>query len=316
MRRLLSAQGGFSMIEVMVAMALTTIVMGISMTAFTSLWDEHKTTTQHNEALDEARTASDRLARDLRNLASPTALRNLQANRPQAVELAEPFQMVFRTVDEQPLPVGSQNTANLMRVRYCVDRSVPTKATLYQQTQRWTTAAPPAIPSTGACPGTGWPQSKQVTTNLVNAIDPANQRAVFYYDAPTTEQITQLRTELFVDATPLERPAETKLVTGVFLRNQNQFPTAAFTVTMLNATTRTVRLDGSASTDPEGQSLRYCWYLNPPATLPDCTATPAPASLMGEGIVFSTNLPAGSNTIVLQVEDQAGLRDEEVITYP
>lgn len=316
MRRSPRAEGGFTLIEVMVSMALTTVLLGISVGVFTSMWDEHRTTTLQNEAIDQARISTDRLARELRNLASPSALRNLEANRPRAVELAQGSQIVFRTVDEKPLPTGTQNTANVMRVRYCLDATDPKRGKLFVQTQRWTSQTSPAIPQTLACPGTGWQTSRQVAANLVNNINPSAPRPVFFYDSADTAQITQLRTELFVDSTPEKRPVETKLVSGVFLRNQNQYPSALFTVTMLNATTRTVRLDGSASSDPEGQALRYCWYLNPPTPVPDCRAVPKPASLIGEGVVFSTNLPAGSNRIVLRAEDQAGLFDDEVITYP
>ena len=310
------AQHGFTIIEVMVAMALTTMVLGISVGVFTSMWDEHRTTTLHNEAQDAVRMTTDRLARNLRNLASPTALRNVRENRPRAVELAEPYQFVFRTVDEKPLPTGSENTANLMRMRYCLDVTSRDNQRLYMQTQRWTSATPPAVPDTTSCPGTGWATSQQVAANIVNARDPAVPRPLFSYNSTNVEQITQVHTDVFVDPTPGVRPAEARVVSGVYLRNQNQFPVAGFVITTIDPVNRLVRFDGSASVDPEGQSLRYCWYLDPPASVPDCSQTPAHSSFLGEGVVFSYTMPAGTHNVVLRVEDQAGLRDDEVVRYP
>src|SRR5205823_887029 len=66
------------------------------------------------DAEDRARQAEEAIARDLRNLASPTP------SQPQAVDRAGGRDLVFKTVD----PVGpnaGQNTANVERVRYCLD---------------------------------------------------------------------------------------------------------------------------------------------------------------------------------------------------
>ena len=48
-------------------------------------------------------------------------------------------------------------------------------------------------------------------------------------------------------------------MSSIFLRNQNEAPVADFTATA--AGTRTVILNGSASTDPEGRTLAYDWFL-------------------------------------------------------
>jgi hypothetical protein len=91
----------------------------------------------------------------------------------------------------------------------------------------------------------------------------------------------------------------------VTLRNQNRAPTAGMTVTVTGV--RHVILNGSGSEDPEGMALTYQWYLDPPASLPDCTTTPTPTSCAGTGVVFETDLTAGPHHIVLLVRDPAGL---------
>lgn len=326
-------ESGVTLIELLVSMSLSLFILGATLTAFESLQDEHRTTAEHNDAADVARTSIDRLARDLRNLASPTALRNARENRPRAVELAEADDLVFRIVDETAPPAGTQNAANVMRVRYCLDTSNTGNQVLWSMTQRWTTATPPpTFPDTSACPGGGWAEQRRLSTNLVN-VRPGVSRPVFTYDSTQVEQIARVRAELFVDPTPTRRPTEARLATGVILRNQNRFPEAVFTQTIVRSElapdgTRltVINLDASASTDNEGQPLRYCWFVDPPVPTPDCPPPPPsdgstppapPASFIGEGVVLSHRMRPGAHRIVLQVEDPAGLRDEaeETRTY-
>ena len=78
---------------------------------------------------------------------------------------------------------------------------------------------------------------------------------------------------------------------GVFLRNQNRRPVAAFSA---SATAQGIVLNGSASSDPEGEPLTYVWY--------DGTTK------IGEGITFTYPVAAGSShTIQLKVYDPAVL---------
>jgi hypothetical protein len=91
-------------------------------------------------------------------------------------------------------------------------------------------------------------------------------------------------------------PKETTLSTGVFLRNQNRRPTAGFSAT---PSTKGIVLNGSESSDPEGDTLSYAWY-DGAATQPS-----------GTGITFT--LPAVRNSthvIKLVVSDPAGLTAE------
>ena len=92
------------------------------------------------------------------------------------------------------------------------------------------------------------------------------------------------------------------------IRNQNRVPTAQADIELTSTVSHTAVLNGSASEDPEGMPLTYQWYIDPPATLPDCAATPKPASCGPEGVVVDVQLPTvGPHTIVLLVKDPAGL---------
>lgn len=306
MRRL-RAEEGLTLIELLMASTVMLIVLGATLTVFDALQDDHVRVQQHNEAQDEARRGTDRLARDLRNLASPTVLNDVTAAQPNAVDVAEPYDFVFKAVAETK-PAGSANAANVRRVRYCLDARDPGRGRVWMQFQTWLTASAPPVPSRTACPGTGWTGESVVASSLVNRIGGAD-RPVFSYNTTAVREITRVRTRLIVDPTPGAGPVESRLSTGVLLRNQNQFPVASMVVTR-TGTAGSVLLNGFASSDPEGQPLRYWWYADPPTPLPDCRATPRPASCLGEGGTLTATLTPGQpHTVHLLVEDPAGLRD-------
>jgi type II secretory pathway component PulJ len=306
---------GVSMIEVLLASVLSMVVMGASLAAFDSLQGNHKLTEQHNESQDVTRQQTDRLARELRNLASPSQLTSDLSAQPQAVDLATDYDLVFRVVNDVR-PAGSLNVANVKRVRYCLNATTPSNGVIWRQTQTWTTAATPALPSTAACPGTGWDAGadKQYLANVANRIDGQN-RPAFTYNSTELQRISKVRTTLYVDPTPGRSPVETRLSTGVFLRNQNRVPVADFTATV-TADKRLI-LNGSGSEDPEGMPLKYQWYLDPPTTLPAC---PGATSCLGEGVVFEKpGLSGGGvHTIKLVVRDPANLAavGTQTVTFP
>jgi hypothetical protein len=99
-----------------------------------------------------------------------------------------------------------------------------------------------------------------------------------------------------VDVNPGKRPAETSLVTTVFLRNQNRAPTARFSAVPSGTS---IVLNGSDSSDPEERALYYEWWK---AGSPDVK--------IGDGIVYIYAAPPGDNTIYLLVKDQADLSNQ------
>jgi prepilin-type N-terminal cleavage/methylation domain-containing protein len=296
MRGLARAEQGFTLIELLVAMTTMLMVLGATLTGFTDFTNANRRTELQNDAQDRARLASDQLARDLRNLASPTN------ELPEAVDKAQPFDLVFKEV-ARVLPPGSQNTWNVRRVRYCLDSSNPDDERLWMQIQTWTTASDPGMPSTSTCPGSAWGSTRLVAGNLVNRSE-GQDRSVFTYAGGTElTEVSGVRTSMYIDENPGKSPVETHLASGVFLRNQNRAPQASFTAVTKPGT---IVLNGSASQDPEGDNLEYDWY--------------ADGSKAGSGVVFNY-ATAGPRTVQLQLKvyDPAGLEgvsDTQEVTVP
>ena len=286
MRRLRREQRGFTLIEVMISMSLMTVVLGATLTLFEDFTSADRRNGKQNEGQDMARHATDRLARELRNLASPTN------ELPQAVDKAEDYDIVFKAAD----PVqgaGSLNTWNTRRVRYCLDSSEPENARLVMQTQTWTGAAIPVMPPTVSCPDPTWSTEVVVADHITNRANGQERPAFFYQGGPALEDITGVKTNLFLDVEPGPHPAETRLSSGVFLRNQNRVPRADFGVVVKNGS---LLMNGSPSQDPEGDNLKYDWYVN--------------GSKVGSGVVLNYAMPGTGPRVAsvsLKVYDPAGL---------
>jgi type II secretory pathway component PulJ len=309
--RRLRDERGVTLIELMLASLISALVMGASLAVFDVLQDNHRKTTQHNDAQDVARTQTDRFARELRNLASPSQLTSDLSAQPQAIDRAGEHDFVFRIVKEKRTAV-TPNAGNVQRVRYCLDSG----GVVWRQTQTWITATAPALPPAASCPAPGWDAGdKRYISDVVNK---TGNRPLFFYNSTDLQRISKVRTSLFVDPTPGKRPIETRLSSGVFLRNQNRVPLADFSATV-TADKRLI-LNGSGSEDPEGMPLKYQWYRNPPTPLPDCSVLPVHASCLGEGVVFEkTGLSGGGQqTITLVVRDPASLAGvaSQIVTYP
>ena len=310
----LRSESGMTLIELLIACVMAVIVLGSTLTVLAATNNNARNQQTASDNQDGARIYLDRLARQLRNLASPSLFSANYQAQPYAVDLAGDYDLVFRVVGDT-MPAGSLNTANVKRVRYCLDNSQPSQ-TLYQQEQTWTNAAsnmPPALPSTAACPGTGWTTTTRVLSVAANRTG-GQTRPLFTYNSNDTQRISEVHAELFVDTTPGSAAKEVRLATGVTLRNQNRVPIAGMTATA--AAGHHAILNGSASEDPEGMPLTYQWYLDPPSPLPDCGATPVPPSCLGTGVVFEKDLTAGTHHIVLLVKDPAGLPATDDDTRP
>lgn len=278
----MSQRGEVSLPGLLMSCALLIVVLSASLGMFESFSRASADGTRRTEAQDVARAAADRLARELRNLASPTA------DQPQAVDAAGPSELVFKTVDPNG-PNAGTNATNTRRVRYCLGPA----GALQQQTQTWTSATVPPVPSRSGCPAAGWTSTTVVATGIVNAGTP-----VFSYDAAALTDISQIHVELRVDSGPARNPPATSLSTGVFLRNQNRRPTSSFAATR---TAGGLILNGSASVDPEGDPLAYAWFDG--------------AVQVGTGITFTyTGLASGStHQLRLEVTDPAGLKGASAV---
>jgi type II secretory pathway component PulJ len=311
----LKDERGITLVELLIGMVISLILFGATLTVAMAMNQSARRNTAHNEAQDVARTYMDRLARQLRNLASPAIFTDDYQAQPYAVDSAGPYDLVFRVVDDVR-PGGSLNHANVKRVRYCLNATDASRGVLYQQEQKWTdrpSNEPPAMPSLAACPDPGWTTTRVVTEHVVNRIGGQN-RPMFVYNAADLQRISQIHADLYIDPTPGAPPVETRLGSGVTLRNQNRVPVARMDIASAPGM---LVLNGSASEDPEGAPLTYQWYLDPPTPLPDCAATPQPPSCVGQGVVIDVPVaPAISHRVVLVVKDPAGLPALVEDNYP
>ncbi len=280
----LRREDGMTLIEVTVVSFLMLIILGATLTTFNVFEGNVKTTERQNEAQDENRRALDLMARDLRNLASPTP------ELPNAVDIAEPQDVIFQS-EGKDKPDGSANAQNTTRVRYCLNTD---ERQLYRQIQTWQDLDPPGVADHSACPGSGWTSTLVVGSNVSSGARP-----IFAYNSADLDGITEVSSQLFIDVNPGKPPAEVNMQTAVYLRNQNRAPTSAFSwVPMPAATadqTGTIFLNASESVDPEEKALIFEWY--------DATIDPD-GHKVGDGIVFSYPPPAaGTREMFLIVRD-------------
>ena len=274
----LARQDGFTLIELLVGAMLMVIVMSATLGVLDNFRGIATRADKRVDLQDSARNTSRQLARSLRNVAASPDL-------PGVVERAESYDLVFRTVDS-PQPSMGANSRNLKRLRYCLNTST-TNARLYEQTQRWTTAAAPAMPPAAACPAPGWTATRLVADRVTNRSKTG--RPLWLYGQTASGQITSLKINLFMSE-PGAR--EVSLQTGVFLRNQNRAPTALFSATPVGASH--IRLNGSGSTDPEGDALEFLWYVNDVQ--------------VGKGLTYDYATPTpGTYVVRLEVRDPSGL---------
>jgi len=286
-------RGEFSLIGLLVAIMIFGFVMSATYAAFDVFGRNIRNNQVRTESTDRARNATDGLARQLRNMATPTAL------QPNAITLASPYDMIFETVAPTGTPPAA-NPQNVEFVRYCLDtaaRKVWSMVMLPTAISSGTVA--PSSPS--ACPGGGsWSNAKVVAQDVVNVYG-GKSRAVFSFDSAVLNQITLVRTDLYIDTDPGTGPAEQQITTGVTLRNQDRAPVAAFTATPAGG--GVVLLDASLSTDPDNDPLSYCWYD---------LATSGTVGTCGTGSISSAQFfkymtTSGQKQIKLVVTDPSGL---------
>jgi type II secretory pathway pseudopilin PulG len=299
-----SERGEFTLIGLLVAIMIFGFVLFATYDAFDVFSRNVRDSQVRTESTDRARNATDTMARQLRNLATPTAL------QPNAVALASPYDIVFETVAPKGTPPAA-NPQNIQFVRYCLNPSTMRFWTM-EMPPSTITSATVAPSSPAACPGGGgWSNARIVAQDVVNTYNSAS-RPVFSFDSTTNSQIRRVRVDLFIDTDPGKGPAEQQITTGVNLRNQDQAPTASFTWTP--ASSGIVVLDGTGSSDPDNDPLDYCWY-DPVAT---GTVGNCGAKSIGASPYFRYRAASGSHQITLTVTDPSGIPNSvtKTVTIP
>jgi prepilin-type N-terminal cleavage/methylation domain-containing protein len=285
---------GFTLVELLVTMAISVIVFGATLTALDVFQNHNRFDLLRNEAQDNARNAIDRLARELRNVAAPTT------GYFGALEQASSYSITFQTIDSAPLPNETKNASNAMRVRYCLNDTTPSNEILWRQVKRWTSEKPPALPAATSCPdltANDWDSSAQLAQYVTNE-NGGQSRSAFIYGPSGASEVSQITTAeptLFIDVNPGHRPGETQLTSALSLRNVNRQPIAAFTATQVNGH---VKLNASESLDPGGLALSYKWWDG---------ATVLPANDAQQYETPGELVSKSSHTFKLEVTNPGGL---------
>jgi hypothetical protein len=299
--RRVQAEDGFTLVELLVTTAIAMIVFGATLTVLDVFQRHNSADLLRNETQDNARTAADRLARQLRNVAAPTT------GAAGALEQKEPFLITFQTIDATSAN-GGGNPTHAMRVRYCLNDTNPEDEVLWMQVKRWPEEKAPAVPVSTACPDlsvTDFETNTQVVQHVTNKIGGNEKRPVFTYSAEGIPQTTSVEMNLYLNPTPKQtRPGESQLTTGVALRNANRPPTAKIVATIVPA--KNVFLNSTGSTNPDGLALTYKWWKD--GTLQSVTTAEWE----------DKEESSGPHTYELEITDPSGLADKakETVTVP
>ncbi len=283
MSRSLRRQDGFTMIELLLVCVTSLIIFGATVTAWTSIYRSNRALEGQHDNAEAARVALDRAARQLRNLANPTV------NAVKTIDRATDYDFIFQTSDPSKT-----------WVRYCLQTSgggnTVNSATLWESESTTAITNTVGADMRGPCPGEGWTRQTAVVQGVTNQFGGVD-RNVFTFEcsvkaaatcpASDTEyaKITNVGLALWVDAEEGDLISELNVSTGVFLRNQNEAPTASVSAPQKLAT-RNWFLNASGSSDPEQRTLEYFWFEETAPTLAQiaatsCTATPPNVAWQG-----------------------------------
>jgi prepilin-type N-terminal cleavage/methylation domain-containing protein len=279
----LRGQRGFTLTELLVAITISSLILGAAVTAWTSFLTQSTGAEKATDAQDTARLALDQMTIQLRSATSNAATGN------QPIEAATAYSLVWLA----PFPGAStvNNPFGLRHVRYCVDSTNPSNEKLWLQTAPFSTTSNRNWPATGSCPANSWPTAIQVATNLVNVLQ---NTPLFVTPTDSQGNVTDVNVDAVVDVDTNASPPASSVRSSVTLRNLNHAPVAA--VSCAAGLTGHALCDASGSTDSDNQTLTYAWKVD--------------GSAVGESSyrLDQPSLAAGSShTFAVTVTDSGGL---------
>jgi prepilin-type N-terminal cleavage/methylation domain-containing protein len=297
----LAGERGVTIIEMLVAITISAILLTAVLTTFNVFNNAEHDNATRSDTTELARNALDVETRQLRNLAK-------RVSSP-VIDTLSSYDLIFQTSDPERT-----------WVRYCLNTTSAPGST--DRGRLWTgeltvasasLVTPVSASMRTGCPGTGWTTTRLVADYVTNR-RAGQDRPLFSYtcipgtsctSSPSTyDQVIGISAQLLIDTTPTSGTPELRLASGVYLRNQNQVPVAAFVWSRASAT-RTVVLNAGGSTDYEGRALDYYWFKD---TMPaeagiDC-AHPSisgyvgtrtlwgSAGYLGNGVTFTYAFPS------------------------
>jgi len=279
----LKAQSGFTLVELLISATVMLVIL-LATLSVTDAFQKHNVEARVRlDSRDRVRTATDRIVKRIRSaVEAPNGM----------VEVAGAADLVYRVVGGTAPGATDTNKTGAQRWRYCLNTA---DGKVYRQQTSWTGAAPALPAQPQPCPS-----STYAPTSTVLAQDVSNGagRPLFTYDyrggSTALADVTGLTISMFIDANGSRPPVESGLSTSIALRNTNQAPTAAFTDAVVNGH---ILANASPSSDPEGASLTYAWYV-------DGATTAASNDLR---LDVGGLLKGSTHTVELEVTDSGGL---------
>ena len=247
-----TSERGFTLVELMVAIVMATIVLGAAVTAYVSFLTQSAKSDRRANSQDAARRAMDAITTQLRSAMAT----NQSGNQP--IEDIRDYSITY--LAPYPNAVMQGNPLGLQHVRYCLSISTTASATLWRQTAPYNNSSKTAPPASGTatCPSSAYTTQVPVVQNLVNQL---LTPAVPFF-TPTTDSsgsVTDVGMRAYVNVDTSKDKA-VNLQSSVTLRNLNHRPTA--TISCNGASNGHVICDASGSTDQDNQTLSFQWSVD------------------------------------------------------
>jgi prepilin-type N-terminal cleavage/methylation domain-containing protein len=245
----LRGQRGMTLTEVLVAITVSSLILGAAVTAFTSYLTQSATAERSSNSQDTARNALDQMAIQLRSATSNAATGN------QPIEAFSAYNLVWLA----PIPNTSttNNPLGLRHIRYCVDASNPKHEKLWLQTAPFSTTSNRNWPATNSCPANAWPTGIVVGEDIVNVLQ---NTPMFVTPTDSLGNVTDVNVNALVDVDTDKSPPASSVRTSVTLRNLNHTPSAVLSCAA--GLTGHALCDASASSDSDNQTLTYSWKVD------------------------------------------------------